>query len=270
MQRNNEGAFDRWRRIYDVQSSCLRKKTAYFIENHESSVTIEVNRTEEEIPAVLIFTDSEGPDEVLLYVGIDEDFIVRDYFTWNSYTFFAYEQVEIVKEVNYVKYKALQCNVFVNDSFWAYFKSTLRSARDITLSGRTEVSTLIPLLIAPRNDQLAIGGSIEFNEQQWDIEDGDIFTLTGIGYYYLSRSLNNRDEEEWESEEEIPENQYYVGANIELATENGYFTTESKFKLVKRSLTSVTLLPLEAGEMKIITLQQGSPVTNTFFIKENV
>lgn len=270
MQRNNEGAFDRYRRIYDVQSGCLRKKTAYFLENHESSVTIEVSRTEEEIPAVLIFDDKEGADEVLLYVSINDDFIVQDYFTWNSYTFFAYEQVEVVKEVNYVKYKALQCNVFVNDSFWAYFKSALRSARDVTLSGRTELSTLIPLLIAPRNTQLTIGGTIEFNEQVWDIEDGDIFSLSGIGYYYLSRGINTRDEEDWESEEEIPDNQYYIGQPITVSTESGYFTTASKFKLQTRTLTSVTLLPLEVGEMKVITLSQGNPVTHTFLVKENV
>lgn len=270
MQRNNESAFDRFRRTHETQSNCLRKKTAYFLENHESSVTIEVTRTQEEIPAVLIFNDKEGADEVLLYVSINDDFIVRDYFTWNSYTFFAYEQVEVVKEVNYVKYKALQCNVYVNDSFWAYFKSALRSARDVTLSGRTELSTLIPLLIAPRNTQLTIGGRIEFNEQEWDIEDGDIFSLSGIGYYYLSRSLSSRDEEDWEPEENIPNNQHYLGEELVLSTESGYFTTDCKFKLKNRTLTSITIVPLEVGEIKIITLKQGNPVTNIFFIKENV
>ena len=117
MPRNRENAYDRYRRNYQVQSGCLTKKTAYFIENHESSVMIGVNRTEEEIPAVLVFTDKEGADEIFLYVNTQDDFQVQDYFTWNSITFFAYEQVNVVKEVDYVKYKALQCNVFVNNSF---------------------------------------------------------------------------------------------------------------------------------------------------------
>ena len=270
MPRNNENAFDRYRRTYDTQSDCLRKKTAYFLKNHESSVTIQVNRTEEEIPAVLIFSDKEGADEVTLFVSINDDFIVRDYFTWKSITFFAYEQIEIVKEVNYIKYKALQCNVYVNDSFWAYFKSTLRSARDNTMSNKTEISTLIPLLIAPRNEQLTIGGRISFNDQVWDIQDGDIFSISGIGYYYLSRGMNSRDDEDWEPEEPIPTNQYYVGSEITVSTENGYFTTNQKFKLKKRAMSFVTILPLEVGKLEVITLKQGEPITNTFIIKENV
>lgn len=270
MPRNNENAFDRYRRTYDTQSDCLRKKTAYFLKNHESSVTIQVNRTEEEIPAVLIFSDKEGADEVTLFVSINDDFIVRDYFTWKSITFFAYEQIEVVKEVNYIKYKALQCNVYVNDSFWAYFKSTLRSARDNTMSNKTEISTLIPLLIAPRNEQLTIGGRISFNDQVWDIEDGDIFSISGIGYYYLSRGMNSRDEEGWEPEEPIPTNQYYIGSEITIPTENGYFTTNQKFKLKKRAMSFVTILPLEVGKLEVITLKQGEPITNTFIIKENV
>ena len=117
MQRNNENAYDRYRRNYNVQTNCLKKKTAYFIENHENSVIIGVNRTAEQIPAVLVFSDKEGADEVLLYVSINDDFMIHDYFTWKTHTFFAYEQVEVVKDVDYIKYKALQCNVFVNDTF---------------------------------------------------------------------------------------------------------------------------------------------------------
>jgi hypothetical protein len=270
MPRNRENAYDRYRRNYGIQKDCLRKKTAYFIENHESSVIIGVNRTGEDIPAVLVFTDKEGADEILLYVSAEDDFKLLDYFTWNSINFFAYERVEVVKEVDYVKYKALQCNVLVNDSFWAYFRSTMRGARDDTLSGRTEVSTLIPLLIAPKNDQLTIGGKITFNDQAWDIEDGDIFSLTGLGYYYLSRGINARDDEEWEPEEEIPSNLRYVNQEIVLATENGYYVADGKVKLVNRTLNQVVILPLEAGTLNVTTLKQGSSVLNTFVIKENV
>ena len=81
MPRNRENAYDRYRRNFNVQKDCLRKKTAYFIENHESSVIIGVNRTEEEIPAVLVFTDKEGADEIFLYVSVHDDFQVQDYFT---------------------------------------------------------------------------------------------------------------------------------------------------------------------------------------------
>lgn len=273
MQRNRENAYDRFRRNYDVQSSCLTKKTAYFIKNHESSTVINVTRTTDDIPAVLVYTDNEGADEVILFVSKDDDFVVKDYFTWNNITFFAYEKVEVVKEVDYVKYKALQCNVFVNDSFWAYFKSTLRSSRDNKMSNKTEFSTIIPLLIAPRNEQLVIGGQINFNNQVWDIEDGDIFTINGIGYYYLSRGINSRDEEEYEPEEKIPTNLYYIGAKITVPTEMSYFKVSPdsfKFKIEERSINSVTIIPLESGNIQITTLIHDEPVISNFIIKESV
>ena len=43
--------------------------------------------------------------------------------------------------------------------------------------------------------------------------------------------MNSRDDEDWEPEEPIPTNQYYVGSEITVSTENGYFTTNQKFKL---------------------------------------
>lgn len=274
MPRNRENAYDRYRRNFNVQKDCLRKKTAYFIENHESSVEINVLRTEEDIPAVLVFSDKEGADEVYLFVSANDDFQVQDYFTWNSTTFFAFEKVEVVKEVDYIKYKVLQCNVFVNNSFWAYFRSTLRAARDNTLSGHTEISTLIPLLICPRNSQLTIGGTLSFNDQSWDIEDGDIFTLTGIGYYYLSRGLNSRDEEEWEPEDDYVENTVYIGEEVKLDTENGYCmpvdSTKDFFKIKERAMNHVIILPTKEGTLKINTLKSSEVTTWTFVVKENV
>lgn len=272
MPRNRENAYDRYRRNYQVQTGCLTKKTAYFIENHESSVVINVNRTEEDIPAVLVFTDKEGADEIFLYVSVHDDFQVQDYFTWNTITFFAYEQVQVVKEVDYIKYKALQCNVFVNNSFWAFFRNTLRGARDVTLSGKTELSTLIPLLIAPRNEQLTIGGQVNFNNQVWDVEDGDIFTLTGIGYYYLSRGMNSNDEEDIEDIDVVEK--YYIGSEIKLETELGYCmsvdATKNFYKIKERAMNYVVIVPTKAGLLEINTLKQGNTILNSLLVEENV
>ena len=274
MPRNRENAYDRYRRNYGVHQDCLRKKTAYFIENHESSVIINVTRNGDDIPAVLVFSDREGADDILLYVSVEDDFQLQYYFTWQNITFFAHEKVEVVKEVDYVKYKALQCNVFVNDSFWAYFRSTLRAARDNTLSGTTEVSTLIPLLICPKNPQLSIGGQIHFNDQVWDIEDGDIFTLSGIGYYYLSRGMNSRDEEEWEPEEPIIPNQYYRGEPIKIDTSMGYCKpvdiNEDLFKIKERAVDYVIILPIKEGTLNVEIMQLNEVVQKTFIVKEYV
>lgn len=265
---NNEAPFDRYRRNHSVQTDCLKRKTAHFIENHESSTTVQVVRTSEDIPAVLVFSHKEGADETYLYIYDDADFVLGDYFVWNNVYFFSYEQDLIVKEVNYIKYKALECNVFVNDNFWAFFKGTLRATKDVSYSSGAEESAMIPLLIAPRNAELLLGSEIRFGGQTWDIEDGDYYTINGIGYYYLTRGVNSRDEEE--IEEEYLEPVYYIGSKIQFSTELGYYQTNLNVKLVERNVSSVTILPLESGELQVTTLEQGSPVIHTLDIKENV
>lgn len=277
MQRTN--VFDRYRTLDIYKDQCLKNKTSHFIENHESSVTITVMRTEEELTGVLVFTDRDGADETYLFVHNTADFEVCDYFTWQTTTFFAYEKVNVAKEVDYIKYKVLECNVFVNDSFWAYFKSSLTGVKDTKLSNGAELSNIVPLLIAPKNDILKIGGRINFNNQEWNVEDGDIFTINNIGYYYLTRGMNSRDEEEWEPEEPIPSNLHYVGEKMSFETENGYYKAlkvfdneeiNAKVKLDFRSIDTVTILPLEEGELIIETMKNNELIRQTFIIKENV
>ena len=265
---NRENVFDRFRRNSKVLSDCNKRKTAYFIKNHESSTTVKVVRTEEEIPAVLVYSHKEGADEVLLYVSSNDDVTVGDYFIWNNIYFFTYENDHIVKEVDFLRFKALECNVFVNDSFWAFFKGGLRGVKDTSLSHNAEGSNIVPLMIVPRNEEVIIGSTVTFDDQVWDIEDGDFYTINGIGYYYLTRGINSRDEEEMDYKYLEPD--YYVGSKLQFSTESGYYKANLKVKLVERNVSSVTIRPLESGKLQVTTLEQGEPVVHTLNIKENV
>lgn len=278
MQKTN--IFDRFRTVASYKDKCPRDVDSYFIEHHESSTTIQVFRTDEEIPAVLVLTDQDGADDAYLFMYADADFVVGDYFTWKDTTFFAYEQVKIVKNVDYIKFKILECNALINDSIWSYFKSSMTTIKDTKLTNKTELSTLMSLLVVPRNEAIKIGEAITIGNQRWDIEDGDIYTVPNIGYYYLSRGTNSRDEEEWEPEEPIPDNQYYVGQDITFATETGYYKAfkkaddgslvEVKVKLRSRTMTSITIQTLEAGEFVIQTKSAQQIVNNVITVKENV
>lgn len=115
---SNENAYERFRRLHTVKNNCLRSKTSLFIENHESSTTIVVDRTEESIPAVIVMTAVDGPDNAYLYVYDEADIMRGDYFTWNEEEkFFVLDKERIIKDVDYHKYKVLECNVLVNNSF---------------------------------------------------------------------------------------------------------------------------------------------------------
>lgn len=265
---NNEAALERFRRNYAVQSDCFKRKSAYFIENHESSTTITVVRTTEELPAVLVMSNVEGADEAYLYLYADADYEIGDYFIWNNTYFFAYEMDKIVKEVGYAKYRVLECNVFVNDTFWAYFKGALRQVKNTSLSSNVESSTMVPLLVCPVQEDFIIGHQAVFEDQTWHIEDGDYYTVKDIGYYYLTRAQNPRDEEE--IDEEYYEPEYYVGSKLSFSTELGYYSANLLVKLVERNVSSVTILPLESGELQVTTLEDGQPKVHTLTIKENV
>lgn len=112
-----ENAYDRFRRAADIKTQCLKNHDSYFIGNHTSTCTITNLRTEEEIEATLVLTDADGADNAYLFLDINSDFQVSDYFTWKTNTYFAYEQVQIVKDVDYIKFKVLQCSVKVNSEF---------------------------------------------------------------------------------------------------------------------------------------------------------
>lgn len=268
----NENVFERFRRQEESKAQCLKNHTAYFVGHHESTCEILDLRTDETIVCTLVLTDEEGPDNAYIYVPITADFQVGDYFTWNNTTFFAYESVMIVKDVDFYKFKVLQCNVFVNNSFWAFFRSGLRAARDNTMGKLAEVSTIVPLLIAPQREDLTYGGQVTFEDQVWNIEDGDTYTINGIGYYYITRGINPRTEEDVadaEEEMEIPSNRYYIGSTIDVPTEMGYYQADLKVKLVLRKNSTVTIQPLEAGELHVTVLKNGEASTLIYEIEEN-
>ena len=269
-----ENAYDRFRRAADIKTQCLKNHDSYFIGNHTSTCTITNLRTEEEIEATLVLTDADGADNAYLFLDINSDFQVSDYFTWKTNTYFAYEQVQIVKDVDYIKFKVLQCNVKVNSEFWAYFSGPLKSVKDTSMSADFEVTKNVPVLIAPQRDELVIGGQINFNNQIWDIEDADIYTVSNIGYYALTRGVNSRTEDEvteTAEDEEQQSNVIYVGEQLTISTEQGYYLSSGiKVKLIKRSAESITIKCLESGKLTIKTLKSGDLVETQYVVEETV
>ena len=82
--------------------------------------------------------------------------------------------------------------------------------------------------------------------------------------------MNSRDTEEYE-EEENDDNIYYVNQPITIPTTNGYYVANGvKVKLKERAFDKVVILPLEEGNLEVITIVQNIQTTNTFIIKENV
>lgn len=270
----NENAYERFRRVHKVSSSCTDKKTSYFIKNHESSTEITVQRTNEELPAVIVMNHAEGADNSLLYVYADADINLGDYFDWKEeYHFFVLERVTIIKNVDFKKFTALECNVKVNDSFWAFYVGNKRAYKTTSLlGGYYEADTLQPILIAPINEELKLNGYIKFNNQTWRIVSADLDSIAGIGYYYLDHSLNERDLEadldKLEDNDMMPAaNTLYVGQEFTVDTEQGYIVAEN-INIIKRTATSVTFVVTQPGVLMIETRKSGNPVKNSYEVRE--
>lgn len=270
----NENAYERFRRVNKVSSNCNKQKTSYFIKNHESSTTISVQRTEEELPAVIVMNHAEGADNSLLYVYADADINLGDYFNWKEeYHFFVLERVTIIKDVDFKKFTALECNVLVNDRFWAFYVGNKRAYKTTSLlGGYYEADTLQPILIAPINDELKQNGYIHFNNQTWRILSADLDSINGIGYYYIDHSLNARDldseNDKLEDNGDKPSaNTLYVGQEFTVETERGYVVADD-ITIVKRTATSATLKATKAGLLTVTTRRDGQDITISYEVRE--
>lgn len=271
----SENAFERYRRVNSVKDNCTKKKTSYFIEHHVSSTKIHVERTDETIPSVLVVNDAEGADQFLTFVYDEEDIQLGDYFTWKETNhFFILEQVHVIKEVDYKKFRALECNMVTSDGIWLYFRGNMKTYRDIALRGGYELNSLQPVVIAPIGAGLKINGYFTANSQVWHIVDADLDTINGIGYYYVERDLNPRNmEDELEALDEAGEldtsNTLYIGEKVKLHTYRGYYTSNKHINIDSRSNNSITFAATEPGELVVVVRDEsGIDRRYTYMVKE--
>ena len=270
----NEGAFERFRRANSVANNCVKKKTSYFIEHHLSSTEIYVERTQETLPAVLVVNDAEGVDGFLTFVYEHEDIQLGDYFTWKeSNHFFVLEKVHIIKEVDYKKFRSLECNAVTSEGHWIAFQGNMKSYKNTSLKGQVELTSLQPVVIAPISANLQINKTFTVNNQQWKVIDADLSSINGIGYYYVQRDLNPRDlesEEEalMDSGEIVTSDTVYVGQELTFESEKGYVISAMPIQILSRTSTSVKVAPKQEGPLTITVRQGGIDKSYNYNVKE--
>lgn len=270
----SEGAFERYRRANSVANNCIKKKTSYFIEHHLSSTEIYVERTQETLPAVLVVNDSEGIDSFLTFVYENEDIQLGDYFTWKENNhFFVLEKVHIIKEVDYKKFRALECNAVTSEGHWISFRGNMKSYRNTSLRGQVELTSLQPVVIAPISANLQINKTFVVGTQHWKVIDADLSTINGIGYYYVQRDLNPRDleaeqDELYDNGTMVSSNTIYVGEQITLTTERGYIISPSPIQIISKSATSVTFAANQTGPLSVTVRQDSIDKTFNYDVKE--
>jgi len=264
----NDLPYARFRRTAIVEKQTKLNVNSYFIRNSASSTTIHATRADEDYIGVLVTTDKEGADEAFLFLDNVADLDIGDYFTWQSTSYFIYEKVKLVKEQDYKKFKVLECNVLVNDTYPAYFIGTMRSSESNTILNKYFLeSKMNPVLILPKNEDIQDNTTIKFVHQAWITEEEDSYTIPGISYFTIRRGKNDVDPIDM-AEEGEKDTSFYVNTQIELATEDGYFVCESpKVRIISRAATKVIVKFISVGNYTYNVKNNNEIVTKTIEIK---
>jgi hypothetical protein len=249
--------FNSFRRKLQINDNCIAGYESAFIVEGTSAVVIHNKRLDASQKAAIIITDKEGPDTSLVYTykerAIELELLKGDYYIWNKQTYFVYEDVQLVMDVNYKKQKSYQCNVCVqyNDSvFGGYFVSSLAKYIDTTLQSNLNITNNEkPVLVLPDCDWVKTGAKIIVKNRPYKIIDIDNCTNDGIAYCSLELDFIDKH-----SDGAVPvyEDALIAGVEQTIPITNGEFYANHKVEIVRKSKDSITIIvPYGVDELTV-------------------
>lgn len=186
--------YDIFRSVQEKRDTCYDERSAAFIIEGAMSKNIYHSRLKKQIPAALVFSHKEGPDETIVYTLLEDDLLKGDYFVYDSVNYLVYEQNKLTDtDIVYKKQKAVECNVsflFSGETFVGYYKSSVRGSENPSFEGRQLLMPdETPLLILPTNNTLTINSEFVIEGKPFRVMEYDHITNKGITYYYLERGI---------------------------------------------------------------------------------
>ena len=198
------------------------------------------------------------------------------------------EEIINIKDVGYNKYLAYLCNIEVEDT-WGYFKGPEKTYVNIKNEQDASLESLQkPVLVLPENI-LNFSDIIVIKQRPWLIQEYDAISSPGLIYYSLRATTISKEEIEKHQGEDVyivrHENSYtpividpvellgvtIIGNNIPitLQTTDGYFKTNSKIQIKKRTADSVTfLLPFGVNEATVEIKVDGAIVQKKYKVED--
>lgn len=264
-------SFDLYRKKMEASSNCDMNYESSFIVDSTSATQIHVLRLNEDKQAALIINEKEGPDTVLVYTRKEfrdyKNLLKQDYFTWRDKTYFVYEDIDIVRDVNFHKQRAYNCNVNFtvdNNTYYGYYVASLAKYVDTKLENKLNITDNDkPILILPCFDWIEVGLKIVIQNKPYKIIDYDAITNNGICYCSLDRDFISKQDD---VEQDIEEGVIIAGNSFTVTTNNGYFSASSEVIIEDRTLTSVTFV-VEYGvdEITITTKNTDNELITTTY-----
>lgn len=276
--------YDIFRSVQEKRDTCYDERSAAFIIEGAMSKNIYHSKLEKKIPAALVFSHKEGPDEVVVYTLLEDDLQKGDYFVYDSGNYLVYEENKLTDtDIIYKKQKAVECNVkftFSGGTFVGYYKSSVRGSEDPSFEGRQLLMPdETPLLILPTNDTITINSEFTIEGKPFRVVEYDHITNKGITYYYLERGIIRRTEAEDVEEPAviIPEDepvdqaqdseQLTLRAMVEYTfeTEEAYFLADPAVELIQRRRNEIKFkVPFGIEKVDITTKINGLDVQKLY------
>ena len=282
--------YDIFRSVQEKRDTCYDERSAAFIIEGAMSKNIFHSRLNQDIPAALVFSHKEGPDEVIIYTLIKDDLLKSDYFIYDSVNYLVYEQNKLTDaDITYKKQKAVECNVsflFSGKTFVGYYKSSLRSTEDPSFEGRQLLMPdEMPLLILPTNDTITVNSEFIIEGKPFRVVEYDHITNKGITYYYLERGIIRTEPEVVEVKKRsfdqstviVQEDQSVVQvqdspqltlkAMVEYSftTEDALFSSTPAVEIIKRTRSEIKFkVPFGINKVTISTRVSGLIVQNIY------
>lgn len=148
-----------------------------------------------------------------------------------------------------------------------YYVSSLRRAIDLSLDKEISLSDKEkPMLVVPTFNWSKVGQTIVVNGKPWKITEVDATTNAGISYCSLELGwISKSDDVDEYSMCAHSEDSLVAGRELELETEDAYFSASSGVEIIDIQQTKVLIkIPFGVERVVISTKQAGNIIENEY------
>lgn len=260
-------SFERFNERNKKRAQSTDRGNSTFIFKGYNSTLIKSGTTELQAAVV----NEQEKDSAYIYTHLNEPLTIGSIWEAKSLHLLVTEEIVVIKDVEWHKYKAELCNVEL-DGIWGRFIGPEERYVNVSLKYNAAIiSQNKPLIILP-SKTLKFGDKIVIKNRPWLVQEYDDISNPGITYYSLTpTTVSKTDREETsyiDNEHQKFESTEGIGHNINLTvpTENAYFKYNNpNIKVISRSANEIVFcLPFGVDEVTVDTKQEGKVVTTTY------
>ena len=181
-------SFERFKNRNSVLATAAQKEfnRQFILKGYPSIEISDHNDMTKKIMASVV--NKQEKEMAYIYTSIDEPLEIGSVWDAKGLRLLVNEEIIVIKDVKWHKYKALICNVEI-EGHPAYLLGPEKSYIATALELKTVIeSRAKPLLVMPLGTNVKIGTKIVIKNRAWLVQECDDYSTEGIGYYSLSAS----------------------------------------------------------------------------------